>query len=265
MRIFLAGATGVIGRRLVPLLLRSGHLVTGTTRSTTRGDALRVAGVEPVIVDVFDAPALSQAVAAARPDIVVHQLTDLPPGLDPSRMNEGIRRNARMRSEGARNLVMAALESGVSRLVAQSIAWMYAPGSEPHTEDDPLDLDAQGTRAITVGGVAALERLTLSSTPIDGVVLRYGHLYGPGTGTDATSDVPRLHVDAAASAALLSIEKAHRGIYNIAEPNGYLSIEKARREFGYDPYFRLGSLAVPSAGHANDFARDLPIDRRAEE
>jgi nucleoside-diphosphate-sugar epimerase len=243
MRIFLAGATGAIGRRLVPLLLKAGHMVTGTTRSTTRGDALRLAGVEPVIVDVFDAPALSRAVAAARPEIVVHQLTDLPPGLDPSQMDQGTRRNARMRSEGTRNLVMAALESVVSRLVAQSIAWMYAPGPEPHSEDDPLDLDAQGTRAITVEGVATLERLTLSSPPIDGVVLRYGHLHGPGTGTAARCDVPCLHVDAAAVATVQAIEKGHRGIYNIAEANAYLSIEKARRELGYDPCFRLDGHA----------------------
>jgi nucleoside-diphosphate-sugar epimerase len=89
MRIFLAGATGAIGKRLVPLLLEAGHSVMGTTRSATKGDALRAAGVEPVVVDVFDAPALSRAVSAARPDIVMHQLTDLPPGLDPSRMAEG--------------------------------------------------------------------------------------------------------------------------------------------------------------------------------
>src|SRR5262252_4410225 len=128
MKIFLAGATGAIGTQLVPLLLSSGHLVTGTTRSITKGDALRSAGVEPVIVDVFDAPALSRAVAAARPDVVVHQLTDLPPGLDPSRMAEGTRRNARMRSEGTRTLVAAMREAGAHRLIAQSIAWMYAPG-----------------------------------------------------------------------------------------------------------------------------------------
>src|SRR5262249_9728694 len=99
MRIFLAGAAGVVGKRLVPLLLDAGHSVVGTTRSTAKADALRAAGVEPIIVDVFDAPALSRAVSAARPDIVVHQLTDLPPGLDPARMAEGTQRNARMRRD----------------------------------------------------------------------------------------------------------------------------------------------------------------------
>jgi nucleoside-diphosphate-sugar epimerase len=242
MKIFLAGATGAIGRRLVPLLLNAGHGVVGTTRSTDKAGGLRAAGVEPVVVDVFDAPALSAAVLDAHPDIVIHQLTDLPPGLDPSQMSEGTRRNARMRTQGTQNLVAAALGAGVCRLVAQSIAWMYTPGKEPHSEDDALDIDAGGTRAITVAGVATLERLTVSSRPIDGVVLRYGHLYGPGTGTNA-AEMPALHVDAAAWAAVLAIEKARRGIYNIAEPSGYLSTEKARRELGFDASVRLNAAA----------------------
>ena len=189
----------------------------------------------------FDAPALSAAVLKAHPDIVVHQLTDLPPGLDPSQMTEGTQRNARMRTQGTQNLVAAALAAGVRRLVAQSIAWMYAPGKEPHSEDDPLDIDARGTRAITVRGVATLERLTVSSPPIDGIVLRYGHLYGPGTGTN-TADAPALHVDAAAWA-VLAIEKTRRGTYNIADPSGYLSTEKAQRELGFDPTVRLNAAA----------------------
>ena len=233
MKIFLAGAAGAIGKRLVPVLLNARHYVVGTTRSTTKADGLRAAGVEPVVVDVFDAPALCAVVFKARPDIIIHQLTDLPPGLDPSQMTEGTQRNARMRSQGTQNLVDAALAAGVRRLVAQSIAWMYAPGKEPHSEDDPLDTEARGTKAITVAGVATLERLIISSPPIDGVVLRYGHLYGPGTGT-STAEAPALHVGAAAWAAVLAIEKAHRGIYNIAEPSGYLSTEKARRELGFD-------------------------------
>jgi nucleoside-diphosphate-sugar epimerase len=240
MRIFLAGATGAIGKRLVPLLLDAGYSVIGTTRSTIKADGLRTAGAEAVVVDVFDAAALSAAVLQAHPEIVVHQLTDLPPGLDPSQMTAGTQRNARVRSEGTQNLVAAMLEAGVRRLVAQSIAWMYAPGKEPHSEDDPLDINAQGTRSITVAGVATLERLVTSSPPIDGVVLRYGHLYGPGTGATA-AEAPALHVDAAASAALLAIESTTRGIYNIAEPNRYLSTEKARRELGFDAGIRLNA------------------------
>jgi nucleoside-diphosphate-sugar epimerase len=242
MKIFLAGATGAIGKRLVPLLVKAGHRVTGTTRSAAKGEALRAAGVEPAVVDVFDAQALSAAVLEAHPDIIIHQLTDLPPGLNPSQMTEGTQRNARMRSQGSQNLVAAALGAGVHRLIAQSIAWMYAPGKEPHSEDDPLDIDARGTRAITVAGVATLERLTTSSPPIDGVVLRYGHLYGPGTGA-STAEAPALHVDAAAAAAVLALEKAQRGIYNIAEPSGYLSTVKAQRELGFDAGARLNAAA----------------------
>jgi nucleoside-diphosphate-sugar epimerase len=239
MKIFLAGATGAIGKRLVPLLIDAGYEVVGTTRSEDKGEALRATGVEPIVVDVFDAFALLRAVASARPAIVVDQLTDLPHGLDPHEMIEGTRRNARIRKEGTQNLVSAALQAGVERLVAQSIAWMYAPDPQPHAEDDPLDVRAEGDRAITVEGVAALERLTLSSPPIRGIVLRYGHLYGPGTGVSSIPEAPSLHVDAAASAALLAIEEGHSGVYNIAEQNRYLSTAKARHELGFDPGFRL--------------------------
>src|SRR6185437_9982428 len=138
------------------LLLEAGHEVVGTTRSAGKAESLRAAGIEPAVVDVFDAPALSRALSQAHADIVIHQLTDLPPGLDPSRMVEGARRNARVRVEGTRNLVSAMLHTGVHRLIAQSIAWMYAPGNEPYAEGDPLDLEAEGTRATSVAGVAAL-------------------------------------------------------------------------------------------------------------
>lgn len=121
-RIFLAGASGAIGQRLIPQLLAAGHQVTGTTRNADRAAKLGTLGVEPAVVDVFDADALSRAMRAARPDIVVHQLTDLPAGLDPSRMAEAVVGNARIREEGTRNLVAAAVASGVRRMVAQSIA-----------------------------------------------------------------------------------------------------------------------------------------------
>ncbi len=221
MRILLAGATGAIGKRLVPLLLDAGHNVLGMTRSATKAGVLRAIGVEPIVVDVFEVPALSRALTAARPEIVIHQLTDLPPGLDPVRMAGATVRNARIRSEGTQNLVAAALEAGARRIVTQSIAWAYAPGREPHPEDDPLDTRAEGARAVTVGGVARLERLTLTSPPLEGIVLRYGHIYGPGTGAEAPGDPPSLHVDAAASAALLAIKAVRPGIYNIAEANNH--------------------------------------------
>ena len=245
-RVFLAGAAGAIGRRLVPLLVAEGFQVIGTTRSACKAEALRVLGAEPVIVDVFDRTALARAVRAARPDVVVHQLTDLPPGLDPGQMSDAVRRNARLRADGTRNLVQAALAAQVPRLVAQSIAWAYAPAAEPHGEDDPLDLDAGGDRGVSVGGVAALEKAVLGSPPLAGVVLRYGRLYGPGTGADAPPATLPLHVDAAAFAALLAITSGAPGLYNIAELTPQVATGKAERELGWTAGFRLG----PTDGEA---------------
>jgi nucleoside-diphosphate-sugar epimerase len=237
-RVFLAGATGAIGKRLIPLLLRGGADVFGTTRSTARTDELRSRGIEPVVVDVFDAPALTRAMVEIEPDIVVHQLTDLALIHDPSRLAEALTRNARLRTEGTRNLVAAAVEAGARRLIAQSIAWVYAPGPEPHTEEHPLDLGATGMAAITVRGVVALEQGVLTAPHLEGIVLRYGWLYGPGTGTTVAAGSPPLHVDAAALAAALAMDRGAPGIYNIAEPSRSVSVAKARRELGWDPAFR---------------------------
>ena len=240
-RIFLAGAAGAIGRRLAPLLRDAGHAVVGTTRSPAKAEMLRALGVEPVLVDVFDAVALSRAVAAAQPAIVIHQLTDLPKDLDPKLMGAAIPRNARIRDEGTRNLVNAAKAAGARRLVAQSIGWAYAPGPEPHPESDPLDAGAEGNRGITVRGVIALENLTLASRPLEGIVLRYGQLYGPGTHSAMPSKSAPVHVDAAAYAALLAIDRGRAGAYNVAQPNPHMATEKARAELGWDPDFRLPS------------------------
>jgi nucleoside-diphosphate-sugar epimerase len=238
-RIFLAGASGAIGSRLTPLLLSAGHYVCGTTRSKAKADALRSLGADPVVVDVFDAAALSRAMAAARPDVVIHQLTDLPKDLNPREMGAAIVRTARIRDEGTGNLVRAAVAAGARRLVAQSIAWVYAAGAEPHAEADPLDAGAAGEGAINVQGVISLEDFTLKSPPLVGVVLRYGRLYGPGTPSDRPPDSVPLHVDAAAYAALLAIDHGAPGIYNIAQPNRQVATEKARRVLRWTPDFRL--------------------------
>ncbi|MGB3486930.1 MAG: NAD-dependent epimerase/dehydratase family protein [Xanthobacteraceae bacterium] len=238
-RIFLAGATGAIGQRLVPLLRTAGHHVAGTTRFEAKAATLRALGAEPVVVDVFDADALKQAVLAAKPDIVIHQLTDLPPGLDPAKMADALVRNARIRDEGTRNLLQAALAAGARRMIAQSIAWIYAPGTTPHLESDPLNVEADGSYNVSIAGVVALETQTLQSPPLDGIVLRYGQLYGPGTGRDAPQGTAPVHVDAAAQAALLAIDHGAPGIYNIAEPNDLVATDKARCDLGFDASFRL--------------------------
>jgi nucleoside-diphosphate-sugar epimerase len=240
LRIFLAGARGAIGRRLIPLLLGDGHSVTGTTRSATKAVELEGQGIAPVVLDVFDAGALRNAVVEARAEIVIHQLTDLPQVLDPTQMAASRQRNTRLRIEGTTNLVAASLAAGARRLIAQSIAFAYADGPEPRAETDPL-ASPQGDdpAATTARGVRALEDAVLGASGIEGIVLRYGRLYGPGTWFATRSGKGPLHVDAAAQAALLALTRGKPGIYNVAEDDGALVTEKARCELGFDPGFRL--------------------------
>lgn len=235
--IFLAGASGAMGRRLAPILVADGWRVIGSTRAPQKVALLAQLGVTPVIVDVFDSPRLSRAVADARADIVMHQLTDLPPGLDPSRMEEATRRNARIRDEGTRNLLCAAIAAGVRRFVAQSIAFAYADGPLPHGEQDKLAVDAEGRAGISARGVATLERQVLDA-PVEGLVLRYGRLYGPGTGFEAPAGRSPVHVDAAARAAALATTQGERGVYNIAEDDGTVSSEKAKRQLAWSADWR---------------------------
>jgi nucleoside-diphosphate-sugar epimerase len=238
VKILLAGAGGAIGRRLVPLLRAAGHDVVGTTRSADKTAALRALGAEPTVVDVFDAAALTRIVRAALPEVVIHQLTDLPYAPNTPGYEEGLDRNARLRIDGTRNLVAAAKKAGVRRLIAQSIAFVYAPGGGIRVESDPLDLAATGVRKRTMDGVMALEDATLQMP--EGIVLRYGLLFGPGTWFEREKrGKPGLHVDAAAQAALLAVTKGVRGIYNIAEDDGAISSEKAKRELGFDASFRI--------------------------
>jgi nucleoside-diphosphate-sugar epimerase len=236
MKVFLAGATGAIGRPLVSLLVRAGHEVTGNTRSTEKARELERAGAAATVADVFDAPAVMAAVHAARPEIVIHQLTDLPQ--DAAQAAAFYPNNARIRTEGTRNLVAAARAAAARRFIVQSIAFAYPPGGEPHPETDPLNLD-DPTRAVTVKGAADMERQVLSAAGIEGIVLRYGLLYGSGTWYAAAGRKPGLHVDAAAHAALLALTRGAGGIYNIADDDGAVSIAKARAELGFDPNFRL--------------------------
>lgn len=240
MRIFLAGASGVIGRRLSPLLLAAGHTVTGTTRSAKKVRDLEVQGIEVAVVDVFDAGALREAVVRARPEVVFHQLTDLPHVLDPAQLGDALIRNARLRIEGTPNLIAAAKAAGARRLIAQSIAFAYAEGPEPRHESDPI-ASGEGEQPgdVSARGVRALEASVLNQPGIEGIVLRYGRLYGPGTWFDSAYGRAPLHVDAAARAALLAVTRGRPGIYNIAEDDGAVAVEKAREELGFDADFRL--------------------------
>lgn len=172
MRIFIAGATGVIGIRLVPLLTAAGHAVAGMTRSPGKAGQLREFGAEPVVCDVFDASSLTSAVTAFEPDVVFHQLTDLPD--DVTEIAAYSERNSRIRGEGTRNLIAAA-DAAQARVIAQSISWELPAGSE---------------------ATAAHERMVLAA---GGVVIRYGQLCGPGTYYQSDPpEPPRVHVDDAA-------------------------------------------------------------------
>ena len=230
MRVFLAGATGVIGTPLVPQLLAAGHEVTAMTRSVLRAAQLETAGATPIACDVYDADGVRAAMAGASPDAVIHQLTSLPQRLDFADPHV-FDANNRVRIEGTRNLVDAALATGARRIVAESIAFAYAPaGDRVKEEDAPLFTDAPPPLGAAVAAVAELERLVTGTAGIEGLVLRYGMLYGPGTyhdrrGSTATDIVAGrvplvegatgmyswLHVEDAASAAVAALEPARRG------------------------------------------------------
>jgi 2-alkyl-3-oxoalkanoate reductase len=236
MRVFLAGATGVIGSALVPQLLKAGHEVTAMTRSVLRAAQLEAVGADPVVCDVFDAEGVRAAMAAASPEVVMHQLTALPARLDWADPNV-FDANNRVRTEGTRVLVEAALATGASRVVAQSIAFVYAPtGDRVKEEDAALFTDAPPPLGGAVAAIVQHEQQVTSTVGIEGLVLRYGMLYGPGTYHDrrgsmaadiiaarvplvagATGMYSWLHVEDAASAAVAALERGAPGIYNIVD------------------------------------------------
>ena len=171
MHVFLAGSTGVLGRRIIPLLTGHGHQVTALTRRHDRAGMLRSLGAHPAVADAFEPESLAAAVKFAAPDVVMHQPTDLTSGTSAS--------NAVLRARGTRHLMDAAHGAGVGRVISQSIAWAYAAGRGPAAEETPLDLGAAEPRLTTIRGIAALEQLTQEAP--QWVVLRYGILYGPDT------------------------------------------------------------------------------------
>jgi nucleoside-diphosphate-sugar epimerase len=230
---FVAGAGGAIGRVLCRLLVADGWRVVGTTRVPATASDLGRLGVHPVVVDVFDRGALVRAVVEAAPDVVVHQLTDLPKAFTPSSMAAARPRNARIREIGTANLLDAAARSSATRLVAQSIAFAYAPGPRPYFEDAPLDVSA-------APAVAKLEELVLGG-PLEGIVLRYGRLYGPRTWSPTPAGEAPVHVDAAADAARRALTLGSRGVYNVAEDDGVVSSLKAARELGWTAAFRASA------------------------
>jgi 2-alkyl-3-oxoalkanoate reductase len=236
VRVFVAGASGAIGRPLIPKLVAAGHEVTGMTRSEERANAIRTAGAEAAVVDVFDAHALRIAVEGAGAEVVVHELTALPDRLD-FRKRDLYEPTNRVRTEGTRNLLEAARAAGSRRVVCQSIAFAYRnEGARVKTEDDPLLGDAPGPFGGGVRALREMEAMVLGADGMDGLVLRYGFFYGPGTHYAAdgpmVADVRRrrlpvvgkgtgvfsfIHVDDAADATVAAVERGARGVYNVTD------------------------------------------------
>jgi nucleoside-diphosphate-sugar epimerase len=234
MKVFVAGASGVIGRPLMPRLVEAGHEVTGMTRRAERTEEIRAAGAEAVVCDAFDAEGLRDALVAAQPEAVVHLLTALPQRFKP---RADLGPTNRVRIEGTRNLIAAAKAAGARRMVAESVAFFYAPlGDWVKDEEAPLIAEAPGAFGDARVALSDLERQVLGIEEIEGLILRYGWLYGPGTyygrgGSLAEETLKRrspivgagtgtfsfVHVDDAARATVAAVERGAPGVYNVVD------------------------------------------------
>ncbi|MCU4164125.1 NAD-dependent epimerase/dehydratase family protein [Carboxylicivirga caseinilyticus] len=236
--IFLAGSTGAIGQVLSKLLVANGWKVYGMTRSKEKIAMLQEMCVEPVVLDVYDAELLKDKLAIIKPDVVIHQLTDLPYALNADEMTAALERNARLRTEGTKNLVDAAVNAGCKRIIAQSISFIYDDAPIPHTEEDALLPLSHPVYGETAEGVRNLEKQVIESG-IEGIVLRYGLLYGPRTGFNEPIVPASVHVEAAAKATEIAVTKGVTGIYNVTEAHESISCEKAINTFGWDENWRV--------------------------
>jgi 2-alkyl-3-oxoalkanoate reductase len=235
VRVLLAGATGAIGAPLLRLLVGGGHEVTGMVRSAERAATVRAAGAEAVLADALDPGAVERAVAGARPEVIVNQLTAIPDRLDPRRILRDFALTDRLRTEGTHNLLAAAEAIGGARVLAQSIAFAYAPGppGTVHREEDPLTIDPPAQFRRSAAAIAELERTVLAA---GGVVLRYGYFYGPRTAISRNGsiggDVVRrrlpivgggrgvwsfIHIEDAAAATVAALEGPGPATYNIVD------------------------------------------------
>jgi 2-alkyl-3-oxoalkanoate reductase len=237
MRVFVAGATGAIGKRLVPVLVARGHEVIGTTRSREKMRLLYELGAQPVIVDGLDRESVLRRVRRIEPEVVVHQMTGLAGVTNLRRLDSAFTSTNRLRTAGTDYLLEAARGAGARRFVAQSFGnWMYEPsGSTVKTEEDPLDTHPPRTMRRTLAAIVHLELAVLGAKDLEGIVLRYGNLYGPGTGWADPALIKLLcrralpiigtgagvfsfiHVDDAAIATVAAIEAGALGIYNVAD------------------------------------------------
>ena len=236
MKVFLAGGTGAIGRRLIPQLVAAGHEVAATTRFEEKASLLRSMGALPLVLDALDSDAVTRAIRDFAPDAVMNQLTDLPQRYNPRKLRPWYERTSLLRTTGTQLLLGASREVGAKRFIYQSIAFMYAAvGPRVVDEDAPIALDAPEPFGSASRATIEGEQLALSSDGVTGVVLRYGQLYGPGTYFSSGGDFARqarqrmlpivgrgegvfsfLHVDDAAAAAICALERG-AGVYNIVD------------------------------------------------
>jgi nucleoside-diphosphate-sugar epimerase len=233
MRVFVAGGTGALGRRLVPQLSARGHEVTATTRSAGRAGELQALGARPVVVDGLDGVAVGRAVAEAQPDVIVHQMTALAGTPDLRRFDRWFATTNELRTTGTRHLLAAAQASGVERFVAQSFTgWTNSrTGGPVKTEDDPFDPEPAKSQRETMAAIQYLERAVVEA-PLTGIVLRYGGFYGPGASESMVELVRArkmpivgkgtgvwsfIHLDDAAAATVAAVERGKAGIYNVVD------------------------------------------------
>jgi nucleoside-diphosphate-sugar epimerase len=237
MKVFLAGATGAIGVQLVPRLVANGHEVHGMTRSTSKQAMLRELGAVPVVADALDPDQVAQAVAKARPEVIVHQLTSIPQKLNMRRFERDFAQTGRLRTEGTDHLLSAGHAVGVRRFVAQSYFAVYARvGGPVKREEEQVDASPPRGMRDVMAALSHLEQAVLKARWTQGIVLRYGAFYGPGTSLTANGEQVELirrhkfplvgdgggvwsfvHVADAAEATVAAIERGHRGVYNVVD------------------------------------------------
>jgi nucleoside-diphosphate-sugar epimerase len=239
MRVFVAGATGAIGRQLVPRLVAAGHEVHGMTRSESKQAMLRELGAVPVVADALDPDQVAEAVGVAKPDVIVHQLTAIPAGLDLRHLDRDFALTNRLRTEGTDYLLSAGQAVGVRRFVAQGIGGYGAyarTGGPVKSEEDPLDLTPAREMRETLAAIRHLEAAVLGAHWTEGIVLRYGVFYGPGTSlapgeqqfemvrkrkfplvADGGGVWSFIHVADAAEATVEAVEHGSRGVYNVVD------------------------------------------------
>jgi nucleoside-diphosphate-sugar epimerase len=237
MRVFVAGATGAIGKQLLPRLVEAGHEVYGMTRSESKQAMLYELGAVPVVADALDPDQVAEAVGRARPEVIVHQLTAIPARLDLRHFDRDFALTNRLRTEGTDHLLSAGQAVGVRRFVAQSHILSYARiGALVKSEEDPFDRSPAREMRETLAAIRHLEEAVLGARWTEGIVLRYGHFYGPGTSLEPGAEQLELvrsrrfplvgdgggvwsfiHVADAAEATVAAVEHGGRGVYNIVD------------------------------------------------